>query len=76
MKDNIDTVKLSQIEKVIEKVKKNNPEVEDMDVTFEFVIASLFPRAYYNILDRIKKEKTESFFEGYKSAKEEEKNEN
>ena len=62
------SVPIQMIRKMLDKVGKENPMLQKL--SFEFVIGSLFPDAYDNIMKKI----NDSYFEGYKAAKEEIKN--
>lgn len=70
----MDTVKLSQIEKIVKILKKQNksksfPQI-DPEVSFEYVIGSLFPRAYQNMKDTC----TQFYIQGYNEGKKENEN--
>ena len=73
----IDSVKLEKIERVIESVKKHyegEPErIPDIDISFEFLIASLFPKVFDNVKERLVKEHTLGYMEGYEDGKNENK---
>lgn len=62
------TVKLTRIEAAIEQVKKhyeNEPErVEDIEVSFEYIIGSFFPKVYDNIRDAMKTQRTLGYIDG------------
>ena len=62
---NIPNVKLSQVERIIKAVKdhyKEMPErIDDIELSFEFVIGSLFPNVYKNVMDSI----TDAYTKGY-----------
>ena len=60
----IETVPLSKIEHLVKYLKKNN-KTKDNTVSFEFIVASLFPRAYSNFQDLLKQTRTEGYMEGY-----------
>lgn len=67
----LDTIRLSTLEKAIKKIKKEIFPKKDCDVSFEFLIGSFFP----DIMNNIKNEFTRNYLEGYKAAKEEKENE-
>jgi hypothetical protein len=67
----LDTIKLSTLEKAIKKIKKEIAPNKDCDISFEFIIGSFFPK----ILENIKDTFTTNYMEGYKAGKEEAKNE-
>ena len=62
---NIPNVKLTQVEKIIEAVKNHYKEapgrIDDIELSFEFVIGSLFPNVYKNVMDSI----TDAYTKGY-----------
>jgi hypothetical protein len=60
----IDTVKLSRIKKIVEAIEKHNPNGVDVDVGFDFIIASLFPRSWDKILDALKDQYTKGYLAG------------
>lgn len=66
----LDTVKLSVIENAINSIKKHyedTPErLNDVEVSFEFIIGSFFPNVYTNLLDTLKEEHTLGYIEGIK----------
>lgn len=61
------SVKLSTLKKVVEAAEQFKGENEDPDVSFEFLIASLFPACWYNIQDTLK----QAYTNGYKQGLEE-----
>lgn len=77
-----DSVKLSHLKKVVKHVERDLMSIDfsergiDPDVSFEFLIGSLFPTVYKNIMDAMSKERTQAYIEGYNAAKEEMRNEN
>ena len=62
------TVKITQLEKILESSKKVGAE----EVSFYFIIGSLFPEAYEKMKQRLMEER----IAGYNEAKEGMKNEN
>lgn len=64
------SVSIPLIKKMLEKVEQENPLLQRL--SFEFIIGSLFPDVYDNIMKKI----NDAYFEGYKAAKEELKNGN
>ena len=70
MKESLEVVKLSTLEKTIKKIKDELKE-EDADLSFEFIIGSFFP----NVLNNIKKAFTQNYIQGYNDAKEKYSNE-
>lgn len=66
----MDTIKLSKLYKILEKVEQNTEtSPEELDITFEFICASLYPDIFNNIKDKI----MQSYIEGYNAAREEKK---
>ena len=66
--DNLPTIPLSQVKKLIERIELTQP--ADARLRFEFVIGSLFPTIYDNIVDSIKDAYTQGFIDGQKQEKE------
>lgn len=63
--DKIDTVKLDKLEKIIKNIKDSSTlESKDIDLSFEFICASLFPDVFNNI----KNVMTKQYIEGYESG--------
>lgn len=68
MKKNLDSVKLSRIKAAVESIEKHfqdTPErLEDVEVSFEYIIGSFFPKIWENIQNALKEEHTKGFIEG------------
>lgn len=68
-------VKLEKIKRMIESVEKHYEadleRIADIDLSFEFVIASLFPDIFKRIEEKINHEHTLGFIEGYEAGKNE-----
>ena len=66
------TVKLTRLEAAIEQIKKhyeNEPErIEDIEVSFEYIIGSFFPQVLDNIIYTIKEQYTLGYINGIKDA--------
>lgn len=71
-KNNLDSVKLSHLRKVIKSIENGMGPNMDPDIPFEYLIQACFPK----ILDNIKVEMTKKYIEGYNAAKEELNNDN
>ena len=69
---NVPSVYLSDIEKLIERIKKNT-EQDNVEVGFEFIIASLFPTSWNNIQSALSHQYTLGYIQGQKDAEEERK---
>lgn len=69
MNKKLDTVKLSRLKKIVELIERNND--EDVDVTFEYMIASCFPRVWNNIQKRLSYEHTQGYIQGREDAENE-----
>lgn len=65
----LSTVSIYDIEKVLNKIKKDlpNKNTKDIPITFEFLVANFYPDVYNNIMDQIKN----SYTKGYIQAKSE-----
>lgn len=69
MDENLDKVRFTHIKRVIEQIEKTyNGNTNDLELSFEFVITSLFPQVYKNVQERLNKEHTMGYIEGYKAA--------
>lgn len=70
--ENLTTVKLSHIKAAIESIEKhfqNEPErLEDIDVSFEYIIGSFFPDSWDKIQLALSQEHTKGYIEGYKDG--------
>ena len=69
-------VSINRIKKVIEKAEayaKENLKGSEMNITFEFLISSLFPNIMKNIDEEMKHQYTLGFIEGLKASNLEEK---
>lgn len=65
---------VGRIERMINKLKKDNPLIDDWEkymLSFEFICASLFPNCY----QRIKEEMNNQYTKGYLQGIEDNKNE-
>jgi hypothetical protein len=69
MNKKLDTVKLSRLKKIIELIERNND--KDVEVTFEYMIASCFPRVWNNIQKRLSYEHTQGYIQGREDAENE-----
>lgn len=69
MQENLDTVKLERIKRCVESIEKhfeNEPErLQDIEISFEYIIGSLFP----NVLNNIKNEMTKNYIAGFEVGK-------
>ena len=66
----IDTVKFSRLKRMVNSLELHNKEDVDMDISFEYIIASLFPSCYNNIQDELKRQYTLGYMQGIKESKE------
>ena len=68
MEEGLSSVKLSKIENAIKSIKahfKDEPErIEDIEVSFEYIIGSFFPDVWNNIQQALKDEHTKGYIEG------------
>lgn len=72
--DNVDRVNLSRIKKMVESLEKSlGDTTEDVEVGFEYVVGSLFPTIFTNVMNRLKQEHMSGYLEGYEAAKNESK---
>lgn len=77
--EKLDTVKLCRIKSAVASIEKHfqdEPErLEDVEVSFEYVIGSFFPNIWNKIQDTLKEEHTKGFIEGFEAGKKENSNE-
>ena len=66
-KININTIKLSDIERMIESVKKNTDDV-DADLSFEFILTAFFPTCWNNIQEALHRQYTLGYIAGTKDS--------
>ena len=65
------SVRIADVQKVLEAIQKHNQENKEVEITFEFLVGSLFPGLYKNFTQKIMNEHTKGYMEGYQAAKEE-----
>ena len=65
----VPNVHLSDLKKIVSKLEQN---VQlDPEITFEFIIASLFPTSWNNIQDALSSQYMEGYRQGYKDRTDE-----
>ena len=73
MDKQLDTVKLSRIKAAIASIEKHfeeSPErIEDIEVSFEYMIGSFFPKIWDKIQSTLREEHTKGYIEGYEAGK-------
>lgn len=70
--NNIDIVPLTHLERLTQKIRKDNPNVEDINISFEFLIASCFPNVWNNIQEKLRDEHMKGYLEALGKLTEEE----
>ena len=69
----LDTVKLCHIKSAVASIEKHfqdEPErLDDIEVSFEYVIGSFFPKIWDKIQNSLKEEHTKGFIEGFEAGK-------
>jgi hypothetical protein len=72
--DTYGTVKLTKVKAAIAQIEehyKDNPEkIEDIDVTFEYLVGSFFPKIIDNINTKMNIQYTQGYIQGLQDAKE------
>ena len=63
----IPSVRISDIENLMERVKRDMA-IEDIEISFEFIIASLFPSSWKNIQNALSAQYREGYIKGYKDG--------
>ena len=75
MESKINTIPFSHLKKVVEAIERDhggNPEnLDDVQISFEFLIGSCFPLAFQNVQEALKK----AHMDGYRQCLEEHKEE-
>lgn len=66
----IPSVYLSDLEKLVKKIKQVDGE-NDVEISFEFIIASLFPTSWKNIQADLSRQYTKGYIQGYTDKGEE-----
>lgn len=74
MNNELESVKLGTLKRAIKSIEKNfigKPinDIDNIDISFEYLIGSFFPKVLDNINNKIKEEKTKSYIEGYNTGK-------
>lgn len=64
---NIPNIYVSDLEKLASKIRQVTGE-ENVEVSFEFIIASLFPTSWQNIQEALNQQYTQGYIQGYKDA--------
>ena len=67
---NVPSVYVSDLEKLAERVRKVTGE-ENVEISFEFIIASLFPTSWNNIQGALARQYTLGYIQGQKDEQEE-----
>ena len=67
---NVPPVYVSDLEKLAARVRKNTDE-QNVEISFEFIIASLFPTSWKNIQDALIHQYTLGYIQGQKDEQEE-----
>ena len=65
--DVMDFTKLSRLRKMVNTLESAAGPQNDMDVSFEYIAASLFPNLYNNVREKM----TQQYIEGYNKGKSE-----
>lgn len=69
----LDVVKLKTLKDAIKSIERDfagQPiNVDEVEITFEYIVGSFFPQVMSNINEHIKREKTNSYIEGYNAGK-------
>lgn len=60
-----DTIKLSKLKHLVERMEKDCPDGEDMDISFFMLVGSCFPQS----LVKVKEALTAAYIDGYNAGK-------
>ena len=66
-KIDIEPIKLSDVERMVDSVKKNLGDT-DVDLSFEFILTAFFPTCWNNVQDALKRQYTLGYIAGMKEA--------
>ena len=66
-KINIEPIKLSDVERMVDSVKKNLGDT-DADLSFEFILTAFFPTCWNNVQDALNRQYTLGYIAGMKEA--------
>lgn len=66
-KIDIEPIKLSDVERMVDSVKKNLGNT-DADLSFEFILTAFFPTCWNNVQDALKRQYTLGYIAGMKEA--------
>ena len=64
----VPSVRLKDVEKLVSKIKETCS--EDVEISFEFIIASLFPTSWQNIQNSLNHYYTQGYIQGQKDKEE------
>ena len=64
--NNIPGVKLSKLQAIIKNIENNQKNNGDIEISFEFLMASCFPTCYKNIQNEMQRQYTLGYAEGMK----------
>ena len=75
MERELDSVKLSRIKAAVASIEKHfedSPErLEEVEVSFEYICGSFFPKIWDRVQDKLREEHTKGFIEGFEAGKKE-----
>ena len=66
-KIDIEPIKLSDVERMVDSVKKNLGDT-DTDLSFEFILTAFFPTCWNNVQDALNRQYTLGYIAGMKEA--------
>ena len=72
--DNKNVTSVARIERMIAKLKKDNPLINDWEkymLSFEFICACLFPNCYQRITEEMNNQYTKGYLQGIEDNKNE-----
>ena len=75
MERELDSVKLSRIKAAVASIEKNfedsHERLEEVEVSFEYICGSFFPKIWDRVQDKLREEHTKGFIEGFEAGKKE-----
>lgn len=65
------TIKLSRLKKMIASLENSGSPIKDPDLNFEYIVGSLYPTLYKNIMNEINHQYTLGYLQGREDMKNE-----
>lgn len=72
--DSLDKISFSRLESMVESIKKQphlKDRLDEVEISFEYLVGSLFPSILTNVRDEINNAYTQGYLQGYKECQNE-----